>query len=528
MLTYELGGTFRDDTSPINPLQTDDRELITSQTWTVEEGTTLTYSGTLSGTGDLTKNGPGTLILTEVGPRTGNTIVSEGTLHLNGGGWYQGYVGGRGALVILDGATAVNVKAHAFGSGANPSRNIVINQGTLLIQSSTYVGYVFLLEGTISNTEGSSEDFRTSIGEGGSQIIVAAADTPSIINAPLSFRGDATLEVRDGSAENDLIINGALSRNLDGRVTKTEDGTLLLTSSESTYSGDFLIGAGTVTVDGSLGDQAQVIVSANAGSTLNGDGGITGIVSNSGVVAPGKSEIGILSLGQYRQTASGTLRIRVGGTLPGEGYDQLLVISDATLSGALSVNLVGDFSPVAGERFRVLTASTLVGTFSSTSLPDLPTGLSWSVNYENGVTLEVNGPDVDTDGDGILDIHETATGIFISETNTGTNPRVTDTDGDGWLDGDELTLGTSPVDDMDALSFELNATVTAKDEDGVDQVTLSFPASSSSTYSIEASSDMASWTTIETEIAGNGNIINRNYQVNEALRRFGYFRVRRE
>jgi len=62
----------------------------------------------------------------------------------------------------------------------------------------------------------------------------------------------------------------------------------------------------------------------------------------------------------------------------------------------------------------------------------------------------------------------------------------------------------------------------------VDQVTLSFPASSSSTYSIEASSDMASWTTIETEIAGNGNIINRNYQVNEALRRFGYFRVRRE
>ena len=246
------------------------------------------------------------------------------------------------------------------------------------------------------------------------------------------------------------------------------------------------------------------------------------------MVAPGKSEIGILSLGKYRQTASGTLQIRVGGTLPGEGYDQLLVISDATLSGALSVNLVGDFSPVAGERFRVLTASTLIGTFSSASLPDLPTGLSWSVNYENGVTLEVNGPDVDTDGDGILDIHETATGIFISETNTGTNPRVTDTDGDGWLDGDELTLGTSPVDDMDALSFELNATVTAKDEDGVDQVTLSFPASSSSTYSIEASIDMASWTTIETDIAGNGNIINRNYQVNEALRRFGYFRVRQE
>jgi autotransporter-associated beta strand protein len=528
VLTHQVGGTFRDDTSPINPLQTDDRELATAQTWTVEEGTTLTYSGTLSGNGDLTKAGPGTLILTEVGPRTGNTIVSEGTLRLDGGGWYKGYVGGSGSLVILDGATAVNVKVHAFGSGADPSRGIVINRGRLLIQRSTYVGDVFMLAGTISNTEGSSEDFRTRIGEGGSKITAAVADAPSIINAPLNFRGDATLEVRDAPWDDDLIINGALSRNRAGKVTKTGDGTLLLNSAGSNYSGDFIIDAGTLTVDGNLGDQAQVIVSANEGSTLNGNGAMTGTVSNNGLVSPGKTGPGILSIGQYSQSASGILQVNIGGTIRGETFDQLLVTSDTSLSGSLSVALIQDFSPVAGESFQVLSSSTLTGTFSSTSLPDLPTGLSWSVNYQDGVTLEVNGPDVDTDGDGILDIHETGTGIFISATNTGTNPRVTDTDGDGWLDGDELTLGTSPLDGSDALPFELSAAITMQGAGRVDQFTLSFPASSTAVYSIEASADFKTWVTLEADIAGTGNIIERSYPAIGALQRFGYFRVRRE
>ena len=334
--------------------------------------------------------------------------------------------------------------------------------------------------------------------------------------------------MRNSPGENDLIINGALSRNRDGRVTKTGSGTLLLTSSESTYSGDFLIDAGTVTIDGSLGDQAQVIVSANAGSTLNGDGGIAGIVSNSGLVSPGKIGPGILSIGQYSQSSTGTLQVRIGGTLPGEGFDQLLVAGNASLSGSLSVDLIQDFSPVAGESFQVLSSSAFTGTFSSTSLPNLPTGLSWSVNYQDGVTLAVNGDDVDTDGDGILDIHETGTGIFISATNTGTNPRVTDTDGDGWLDGDELTLGTSPVDGSDALPFELSAAVTAQEEDGIDQVTLSFPAASDASYSVEASADLITWVTLETDIAGSGNSIARSYPAVGELRRFGFFRVRRE
>ena len=54
-----------------------------------------------------------------------------------------------------------------------------------------------------------------------------------------------------------------------------------------------------------------------------------------------------------------------------------------------------------------------------------------------------NDEDPDDDGDGLDDIAETATGIYVSAADTGTNPLVKDSDGDSYFDGDEVgsTLG---------------------------------------------------------------------------------------
>ena len=52
----------------------------------------------------------------------------------------------------------------------------------------------------------------------------------------------------------------------------------------------------------------------------------------------------------------------------------------------------------------------------------------------------------DTDGDGLDDIVENNTGIFVSVTETGTNPNVSDTDNDGFIDGDEVDFGSDPTD----------------------------------------------------------------------------------
>ena len=56
----------------------------------------------------------------------------------------------------------------------------------------------------------------------------------------------------------------------------------------------------------------------------------------------------------------------------------------------------------------------------------------------------------DSDGDRLPDCVETNTGVFVSASNTGTNPNVADTDGDAIRDGDEV-LGTTAGLDLPAM-----------------------------------------------------------------------------
>ena len=52
---------------------------------------------------------------------------------------------------------------------------------------------------------------------------------------------------------------------------------------------------------------------------------------------------------------------------------------------------------------------------------------------------------IDRDEDSLHDGVETNSGIFVSASNTGTNPALSDTDGDGFDDGIEVLAGTNPV-----------------------------------------------------------------------------------
>lgn len=82
---------------------------------------------------------------------------------------------------------------------------------------------------------------------------------------------------------------------------------------------------------------------------------------------------------------------------------------------------------------------------SKESSADMEAGVN-SINFETEagtqtisltVTHDAGDPD-DTDGDGLLDIYETNTGIYVSPTDTGSDPMLADTDEDGVSDGDEV------------------------------------------------------------------------------------------
>lgn len=78
-----------------------------------------------------------------------------------------------------------------------------------------------------------------------------------------------------------------------------------------------------------------------------------------------------------------------------------------------------------------------------------------------GTTLAFDPSGVDTDGDGLADIVETNTGVFVSAADTGTNPAVNDTDGDNLLDGAEV-FGDS------VTGFTSNPLLMDSDSDGLD------------------------------------------------------------
>ena len=65
--------------------------------------------------------------------------------------------------------------------------------------------------------------------------------------------------------------------------------------------------------------------------------------------------------------------------------------------------------------------------------------------------------DGDDDGDGLLDIHETNTGVYISPTDTGSDPLSADSDGDGFGDGAEVSAGSNPNDPLSTPAVLLPA-----------------------------------------------------------------------
>ncbi len=82
--------------------------------------------------------------------------------------------------------------------------------------------------------------------------------------------------------------------------------------------------------------------------------------------------------------------------------------------------------------------------------PDVP----FPPELRYGIFNSSNDSLLDSDGDGIPDIYETGTGIYVSPTNTGTNPNNPDSDGDGMSDRFELIAGTNPNNPQDVFRIQ--------------------------------------------------------------------------
>jgi T5SS/PEP-CTERM-associated repeat protein len=250
--------------------------------------------------------------------------------------------------------------------------------------------------------------------------------------------GSATLMIGGGG-------NAALNVSNGGRVDTTGNISVeafgMVTSELNINSGGTVTcasgsvggvngGVGVVTVaNGGVLQATNLTIGANG--AVRGDGTIVGSVQNGGLVSPGTSPGALNIDGNYTQTADGELLIELAAS----SYDQLLVTSDATLAGSLTVNLIDGFTPSIGQMFTILTADDVDGVFGTEPPPTtLNFGFNVIYNAQSVVLTVFSALPGDYNGNGTVD----AADYVVWRKTDGTQPGY-----DTWRTHFGETVGTA-------------------------------------------------------------------------------------
>ena len=366
-------------------------------------GDSLALSGAITGTGALTKAGAGSVTLSGVNTYSGGTTVSAGTLAGTTSSLQRAIT--NNGTVVFDQSTDGTYAGAMSGSGALTK----LGTGTVTLSgANSYSGGTTVSAGTLTGTTSSLQGAITN-------------------NAAVVF-----------DQSTDGTYAGAMSGT--GTLTKLGAGTVTL-SGVSTLSGATAVSAGTLLVTGSLNGGGTISIAS--GATLGGTGSLAGAVTvgSGGIIAAGTG-VGTLVLGNGLTIASGgTLSAEIAGSTPGTGYDQIVVTGAVNVGGATLSATLGNFAPVAGNSFILISNDGndgVVGTFS---------GLA------EGSTVTLGGRDFQISyvgGDG-NDISLTAAAVVNSPPVNSAVPTVTGT----ALVGNDLSASTGTWTDADgdALSY---------------------------------------------------------------------------
>jgi len=202
-------------------------------------------------------------------------------------------------LVLTGGTTAKGVSFRVVDLGYGGSAHLTLDGSLTLEQGS---GLYFGTNQSNTCDRANASDLLT-------------VDNTSQIGVWTGCRGNLRVNTLN---HGDMIINGVL-RMISGRtLTNAPDGTIK--------------GNGTLMLNGAT-------------------------FVNQGTMAPGASAGNLDWVGNYSQTDTAALLIEIGGYTLGDEYDRLAIDGSAILDGVLDVDLIGGFTPDAGEIFTVLTAT---------------------------------------------------------------------------------------------------------------------------------------------------------------------------
>jgi autotransporter-associated beta strand protein len=354
----------------------------------------FTLSGSISGSGGLTKISTGTLTLAGPSTYTGATNVNAGTLQagvanafsplsaftvasgatldFNGFDQAVGSLAGAGA-VTLGAATLVtggdNTGTTFSGTISGSGALFKIGPGTLtLTGTSTYAGGTMIAGGLVNFNAASNFGTGPILLNGGG-LQWAAGTSTDISSRLVPFGADGATFDTNG---NTVTLASALAG--IGGVTKIGAGTLVLAGTD-TYRGPTTVAAGTLTVNGSIANSA---VTVNSGAMLSGIGTVGGLTIASGATfAPGNSP--------GTMTVQGNLAFQSGALYLVQVNSTTASSTNASGSAALAGTVQAAFAAgsYATRTYTILSAAGGLGgtTFNTLTTSNLPAGFTASLSY---------------------------------------------------------------------------------------------------------------------------------------------------
>ncbi len=339
----------------------------------------------------------------------GQTLTYDGTLTGSGAGTVQ--LSG-GIMQIGLGGLTLNFPGNIFqwtGGAIDTSVGDLTNLGTINLAGSNDKGLYD--DGTLDNygsiiqtgsgnlglhSDGQSPT-TLKIERSASYLIESDSGVDNPFGNQTAIVNEGTIEKTAGAGISTILVNGALSNT---GIIEADSGTLaLLANSFSQISGTTLTGGTWNALDGANLDfpNETVFTSSAANISLGGAGAeinplidwssnsgsfsITGGATltldndfaNSGSLTIGAGSSFTVN-GNETQTASGALNAQLGGTPSSGLYGQLVVDGAATLGGTLNVVLVNGYSPSPGQDYQVMSFTSATGSFATFS--GLPPGMT--------------------------------------------------------------------------------------------------------------------------------------------------------
>lgn len=375
----------------------------------------MIVSSQAGSTGAVVVDGGGSALL----PAISVTVSTDGSLTVRNGGSFgqSGTVATLGVSGNTSAATITGSGATLFAGNlqlatAGESGVVTFSSGAAaeFIGPTHEIGFGAAADGDLNITgSGTTVDFTGNLflgNLGGAGTLSMSTHAGASIAGNLNVRstGDATL-ASGASLDVGGNVNSSGAVAVDSNATLTADafnndagasltlaGGTLTTTSGLTHDGATLSGYGTIAGPVTLNQDAAGGSGANTltfTGEVTGVGDITGNSRFEGSYAPGASPAGV-TLGSPTFAPSNTLVMELAGTTPATQHDQITVTGDATLGGALDVDL-DSFTPTSGDTFDLVVTSgagAIAGNFDSLLFPSVGGG-AFFVSQNDGNTYQI-------------------------------------------------------------------------------------------------------------------------------------------